>query len=229
MQISEIFYSLQGEGRLTGMRSVFIRLAGCNLRCWWCDTPYALTASSGREQDIRQVLDQIATWDTPYVVVTGGEPLIAKDLPELLAELKSAGKHITVETAGTRYVEISCDLLSISPKLAHSTPPADHAFAAYADSHEKQRIQTDVLQRYIDTYDYQLKFVVSTVGDLAEIEALLSRLHNVQREQVMLMPQGRTKADLRRTGPQVARWCLENNFSYCPRLQIELWGNKKGT
>src|ERR1700759_1277653 len=101
MLVSEIFYSVQGEGRLSGVPSVFVRTSGCNLRCRWCDTPYASWTPEGAEMSLPEILTEVKKHPAHHVVVTGGEPMIAKGMPEMLTALHEAGKHITIETAGT--------------------------------------------------------------------------------------------------------------------------------
>lgn len=228
MRISEIFYSIQGEGRLAGVPSVFVRLAGCNLRCRWCDTPYALQSSQGDSMTIPEIIEKVLSFNCRHIVVTGGEPMIAKGLCDLLEQLKSREKHITIETAGTKHQQIPCDLMSVSPKLSHSTP-TEGPFAQYAESHEKTRLNIAALQNLMDSYDYQMKFVVNDKNDLAEIADLVNKLTGVETHRVMLMPEGRTKTELRRKNAEIAQLCLEQGFAFCSRLQIELWGNKKGT
>ncbi len=125
MKIAEVFHSLQGEGILTGMPSGFIRFAGCNLRCAWCDTKYASWYPETEPWTKETVLAEIAKYNTRYVVITGGEPTIHPQLLELTQELRALGKHITVETNGTTFREgVACDLISMSPKLKHSIADA---------------------------------------------------------------------------------------------------------
>ncbi len=106
MRISEIFYSLQGEGFLAGVPSVFVRLAGCPLRCRWCDTKYAWEETAGQDYSIAEIVEQaVGKWPCKFVVITGGEPMINPDLPRIgSSELKAAGKHITIETAGIAFM-----------------------------------------------------------------------------------------------------------------------------
>src|ERR1700704_5838800 len=102
MKVSEIFYSIQGEGMLTGVPSVFVRTSGCNLRCVWCDTPYTSWTPEGPEMAIEEIAKEVARYPaTAHVVITGGEPMLFPSVVELAARLKAAGHHITIETAGT--------------------------------------------------------------------------------------------------------------------------------
>lgn len=227
LRISEIFYSLQGEGRLAGVPSVFIRLAGCDLRCLWCDTPHALRTEQGQPLSLEQIMDQISALDCSHMVVTGGEPLLAPELPSLLRELKNQNKHITLETSATQYRPVIADLVSISPKLAHSIPHTG-PHADFAPIHKTRRLNIEAIQYFMDHHDYQLKFVVGERADLAEVDQILAELHHVSRDRIMLMPQARTQKQYRTTGPLAAQLCLEKGFRYCPRLHVELWGNRRG-
>src|SRR5262245_7737884 len=122
MRISEIFHSIQGEGTLTGTPSTFVRTTGCNLRCTWCDSDYTSWNPEGENLSIPQILDRVSDYPSTHVVITGGEPLIAKGIETLTHELRDAGYHITIETAATIWADVVCDLASISPKLSNSTP-----------------------------------------------------------------------------------------------------------
>ncbi|HEY2574064.1 MAG TPA: 7-carboxy-7-deazaguanine synthase QueE, partial [Verrucomicrobiaceae bacterium] len=126
MRISEIFFSIQGEGRLAGVPSVFVRSSGCNLRCRWCDTPYASWNPEGEEMSVAEIMNEVNRHPANHVVVTGGEPMIARDIRELLQSLRDARKHITIETAATVPPNgVPCDLASLSPKLKNSTPDSE--------------------------------------------------------------------------------------------------------
>jgi 7-carboxy-7-deazaguanine synthase len=177
MRISEIFHSIQGEGELTGVPSVFVRTSGCNLRCSWCDTPYASWNPESVEMSVNDIVDRVLSFSCGHVVLTGGEPMVAKGVHELAARLREAGKHITIETAGTIAPDgIACDLASLSPKLANSTPSIELAGAAWVERHEKNRLQPETIRQWIDSYPFQLKFVVSDEAQLAEIWQLLLSL-----------------------------------------------------
>jgi len=229
MRIAEIFYSIQGEGLLAGIPSIFIRTSGCNLRCHWCDTPYASWKPEGPEMSVEAILRKVSEWNCRHVVLTGGEPMIAPDLPELAATLKQTGKHITIETAATVLpAGIDCDLASLSPKLSNSSPPPGRD-PAWSKKHEETRLRPDVIADWIKNYDFQLKFVVSSERDLAEIKHLLSRLPPVPLHQILLMPEGIDAQTLSSRSPWLIEICQREGFRFCPRLHIELFGHTRGT
>ena len=229
MRIAEIFHSIQGEGLLAGVPSVFIRTSGCNLRCHWCDTPYASWKPEGPEMSVEDILRKVSEWDCHHVVLTGGEPMIAPDLPALAAELRKIGKHITIETAATVTPKgIDCDLASLSPKLSNSTPPSERD-PAWAKKHEATRLRPGVIAEWIKNYDFQLKFVVSSEKDLVEIKSLLAQLSAVPFDRVLLMPEGIDSTTLASRSPWLVETCKREGFRFCPRLQIELFGHTRGT
>jgi len=229
MRIAEIFHSIQGEGLLAGVPSIFIRTSGCNLRCHWCDTPYASWKPEGPEMSVEEILKKLTEWNCDHIVLTGGEPMIAPDLPELATALKKQKKHITIETAGTILPNsIPCDLASLSPKLSNSTPSPERD-PAWAKKHESTRLQPEVIAEWISKYDFQLKFVVSTENDLAEIKGLLSRLPPVPLDQILLMPEGIDVKTLAARSPWLVDICKREGFRFCPRLHIELFGHTRGT
>ena len=222
MKIAEIFYSLQGEGSLIGVPSVFVRTSGCNLRCSWCDTPYTSWHPEGTEFPLDEILGQVEAYPARYVVVTGGEPMIAPEIVSLTERLRERGLHITIETAGTVFTPVACDLMSISPKLANSTPEG-----SWAGQHDRLRFQPEVLRRLMETYEYQLKFVVAGPGDLDEIGRMLDQIR-ADRSKVILMPEGIDASVLRERGPWLAEIARREGFRFSPRLHIELWGNRRG-
>ena len=222
MKIAEIFHSLQGEGSLVGVPSVFVRTSGCNLRCSWCDTPYTSWQPEGEEFSIDAILTEVASYPAKHAVVTGGEPMIAPGIVELTEGLRARGLHITIETAGTVFAPVACDLMSISPKLANSTPDG-----SWAAQHERLRFQPDVLRRLMSAYDYQLKFVVAESGDLDEIQRILDVL-DADRGKVILMPEGIDASVLRERGLWLAEIAKREGFRYSPRLHVDLWGNRRG-
>jgi len=232
MLIAEIFYSIQGEGELTGVPSVFVRTSGCNLRCAWCDTPYASWEPEGKPLRVEEIV--AAVQDSPsarHVVLTGGEPMIAKEIRELASELKLLGYHITIETAATIAPEgIACDLASLSPKLLNSAPDGTR-HAAWRQKHEATRWQPAVVRAWIDGgYDYQFKFVVAQPADVDEIAGMLASLkRDIPAQKVMLMPEGITQEVLRSRAAWLSELCKARGYRYAHRLHIELYGNKRGT
>ena len=226
MRVTEIFYSLQGEGFLAGLPNVFVRLAGCPLRCKWCDTKYAWDRTAGAHYTIEKILQMVQQWPCDFVVITGGEPMTNSDLLQLARKLKVAEKHTTIETAGISYIpDLACDLMSISPKLSNSTP-SDPSLAAV---HEDSRLDIAVLRKLIDNYDYQLKFVVDSPDDLPEIQETIDEIGNVDSRKVMLMPQAVTRDELLAKSPMVAELCKQTGFAFSQRLHILLWNNQRGT
>jgi len=227
MRIAELFYSIQGEGKLAGVPSAFVRTAGCNLSCRWCDTAYALDAAQGRSMGVPAIVEAVTAWPARHVVVTGGEPMIQPDVADLSLALRDRGLHITIETAGTVFRPVVCDLMSISPKLSNATPP-DGTNGGSASAHESRRLNLDVLSRLIAEYAYQLKFVVESVEDVKEIDELLESLGAVDPANVLLMPEGTDSQTLRERSQWVVQVCKQRGFRYCPRLHIDLFGHRRG-
>lgn len=232
MRISEIFHSVQGEGLMIGVPSVFIRTSGCNLRCRWCDTPYASWNPEGETMDLDAIMKRVLGYKCRHVVLTGGEPMVAAGVHDLAAALRAEGMHITIETAATVPPGgIACDLASLSPKLANSAPDESTA-GAWKDRHEATRLNPGVIRQWLLSGPAQLKFVVSAVEDVPEIEELLNEIGVIQgftRDRVLLMPEGTDAEALREKGPVLAEICLEHGFRFAPRLHIDLFGNTRGT
>jgi 7-carboxy-7-deazaguanine synthase len=232
IRVSEIFYSVQGEGMLTGVPSVFVRTSGCNLRCRWCDTPYASWNPVGEQWTPEAVFEKVAAFGPArHAVLTGGEPVLSPGLPALCRLLRAAGWHITIETAGTLPpTGLEYDLASLSPKLSGSVPSEEEAGGGWVARHEAARLQPAVLREWIQTGEYQLKFVVGARSELREIQALLDALGvEISPHRVLLMPEGVDPAVLRGASREVAEWCKETGFRFCDRLHVQLYGNTRGT
>ena len=275
LRIAETFTSIQGEGQWVGVPSYFIRVSGCNLRCTWCDTPYA---SWHPEGDFVPLADLVSGVDVQHVVITGGEPMLFDAVVELCAMLRGEGHAlppgeegvprraggravdnggpastslplvggedsgiasiITIETAGTIFRELECDLMSISPKLRNSTPvggkytgrtnqlPMD---PQWESRHERDRINIPVLRQLTQRYNYQLKFVVSDPQDIAEIEGLIAEIGGIDPARVFLMPEGVTSEILRERGKWLSPICIQRGWRLGPRLHVDLFGDTKGT
>jgi 7-carboxy-7-deazaguanine synthase len=260
MRIAEIFYSIQGEGKLTGVPSVFVRVSGCNLRCTWCDTPYASWNPEGPDLTVPQIVDAVAKHDAArHVVLTGGEPMMFKDIVPLITALKDRHLHITVETAGTLWQpdlpDGGIDLASISPKLSNSTPWQREG-GRFAAAHEHHRLNFPVLATFAAggtggggvgegsdlpravpaVLDRQWKFVISSPDNLREVESLLTTLNarlpadrRIAPADVLLMPEATDPAALTARSRTLAEVCKEKGYRLSPRLHVYLWGNTKGT
>jgi 7-carboxy-7-deazaguanine synthase len=222
LKIAELFYSLQGEGSLIGTPSFFIRTSGCNLRCSWCDTPYTSWKPEGSEMILDAICAELQRHPSRHVVVTGGEPMIAPEIVDLTERLRALGMHITVETAGTVFKPVVCDLMSISPKLSNSAPEGP-----WAAQHERLRVQTDILKKLMADYEYQLKFVIAAPEDVAEVKALAAAL-DAPAERIVLMPEGIDPVRLHERALWLAEICKDENFRFSPRLHVDLYGNRRG-
>jgi 7-carboxy-7-deazaguanine synthase len=228
IRISEIFHSVQGEGCLTGTPSVFVRTSGCNLRCWFCDTRYASWEPEGDSHGIDDIVGKVEQWSCSHVVITGGEPMIFDELEDLCQQLHQRKKHVTIETAGTIFRQLPCDLWSISPKLSNSNPTG-FASDEWVKNHDARRQQPDVVRRLMAQGTYQLKFVVGSILDAEEVVEYLNLLGNWDRDRVMMMPRGMTAEELKIQSSWLTAWCRDHQFRFCDRSHIYWFGNRRGT
>lgn len=229
MRICEIFFSIQGEGKLAGVPSIFVRASGCNLRCAWCDTPYSSWQAEGETLPVDEIVRQVLAHPAGHVVITGGEPMIMPDVLPLCRAIRQARKHVTMETAATVFSPVEIDLASLSPKLANSTAWQRDG-GRFAAAHEALRLKPAVIQQFIDSSpDFQLKFVVSAASDLDEIHRLLDQLKNWKPADVLLMPEGIDATTLASRSGWISEICKQTGFRFCPRLHVMLYGNKRGT
>jgi 7-carboxy-7-deazaguanine synthase len=237
LPINELFYSIQGEGKLAGVPSVFVRTSGCNLRCWFCDSYHTSWEPTHATMDVGKIVDDITRHEeADHVVLTGGEPLVHGESVNLVERLSEAGYHVTVETNGTIFRDAPFNLASISPKLASSTPTTKHdpkGEGEWAERHEDRRIDVPTLASLVDSYESQLKFVVTGRDDMSEIESLVGRLREVAEstiadDDVLLMPEGMTTDRLAETRGVTAELAMEYGYRYTPRLHVNLWEDAPG-
>lgn len=248
--------TFQGEGKLTGTACLFIRTSACNLRCAWvgldgngslCDTPYSSHNPEKNQMEVddivKIVVENTCDQNINHVVISGGEPTMQTDaLVELVQKLNALFYHITIETNATIYddrISKYSNLMSMSPKLASSTPWIANLKNSgveykqkWAERHERDRINIDVIQNYINdrtrkNCDFQLKFVVSTEQDLEEIETILSQLRNFQPSDICLMPEGVDINTLNSRTGWVAEQALKRGWRFCPRLHILMFGKNR--
>lgn len=242
MKISELFYSIQGEGKRSGYPSFFIRTNYCNLRCKFssgnlCDTSYTSWDPDDEnnlgEIEIEKIIQEYKKVYCKDIVITGGEPtMYLSELEELCKKLKEINKglFITIETNGTYIGDFTkfADLISLSPKLSSSVP----FNTDFEKMQEKNRINADVLSIYHKLnkekkIDVQWKFVFTSENDIEEIRKIQSDI-DFADENVFLMPEGITEEDLNKNRLKTIEACLKNNFNYTDRLHIISWGKKRG-
>lgn len=228
MKIAEIFKSVQGEGLLTGTTSVFVRASGCNLRCIYCDTRYASWEPVGTDYSVADIVEAVSMLAVQHVVITGGEPMLFAELIPLCQQLRRAGHHLTIETAGTLYLPVECDLMSISPKLSNSVPAVGE-FPGWHVRHNRDRHAPEVIHSLINEHEYQFKFVIDHPDDLEEVREYLKEFPQVDSARIQCMPQATTP----RQAEQFATWlpaaCRQYGWGYCPRQHIEWYGCLPGT
>jgi 7-carboxy-7-deazaguanine synthase len=248
--------TFQGEGKLTGTACLFIRTSACNLRCAWvgldgkgspCDTPYSSHHPEKNRMEVDEILkivvDNTSDQKIKHIVISGGEPTMQTvALEELLDKLRDLDYHTTVETNATIYSEgiaRNTSLVSMSPKLSTSTPHQANLKdtgitynKAWAEKHEKLRINIPVIQAYIDgsrqfLTDFQLKFVVATNQDILEIEQILEQLTGWEPSDVCLMPEGVDVNTLNSRTGWIAEQALQRGWRFAPRLHIMMFGKNR--
>lgn len=224
MFIAEAYEAPQGEGPWAGTPSLFIRTSGCNLRCWFCDTPYTSWQPEGEQQSLEELEELVRGSSAPHVVITGGEPMLAAQLTELTEVCRSADRSITIETAGTVDRSVECDLMAISPKRPNSAPDDPQ----WRLRHEQTRHQPAVVRSLLSRYPCILKFVIDTAADVEDVHDYLREIPEARRDQVWLMPQARTKEQLQAQGEWVAEAAESHGFHYSPRLHVEQFGDARG-
>ncbi len=223
LPIVETFVSIQGEGPLTGRRALFIRLAGCNLRCAYCDTGYALSPDNSKKMTYQELYNVILSdyyAHTSHIVITGGEPLLYADtIALLIVKLMEYASIIEIETNGTimpgDIYKIPNVHFNVSPKLSNSG-------VKRADRYKK-----DVLSFYSNIENSIFKFVVSNKKDVEEVKSMVNEFY-IPNNRVFLMPLASTKKSIGENASKVAELAIKNQFNYSDRLQIRLWGNKRG-
>ena len=220
LPISEIFYSIQGEGPSVGRPAIFIRLFGCNLRCKWCDTPYSYQPTQQTNMKIVTIIEEVKRLANlrPLVVITGGEPLIhKKPLVTLVRALKKQGyRYIEIETNGTIIPPPELNVMNyiVSPKLSN------------AGLKKPAKVQYDYFVALAKNDWAKFKFVIDTQDDMREVWEIEGKYH-MQPEWTYLMPQARSTQEIL-DHEFVTDICKQIGYKYSPRIQIILWGNKRG-
>lgn len=231
-----IFYTLQGEGPLVGVPSLFVRLDTCNLRCKWgqteCDAAYTSWRPGSLRMDIDELVLQINHQMTMqkcrHVVITGGEPMLqAEAVQAICRSVIGRGGHTTIETNGTIQIGCAADLICLSPKLRSSTPFG----TKYQQLHTENRWNPSAIRFLMEHYSYYFKFVIDHPQDYHEVFTMLAEVGQrlPDSDHVVFMPQGINQDELIEKGKWIAEDCKEFGVRFSPRLQIAIWGNKAGT
>ncbi len=214
-RIADCFFSIQGEGATAGIPAVFARLQGCSMGCAWCDTKYSWDSGGGREVEPAALADEMAAYPCRRAVITGGEPLESPLFVPLARELKRRGFTIEVETAGALPPPaVPVDQWNVSVKLASSGVP------------EARRINPEAIRAFLDLGAWW-KFVVVNECDVKEV-LKLAESFALPRERTLLMPEGMRREEILERSPWVAEACKAHGFRFSPRLQILLWGPRRG-
>mgnify|MGYP000492331621 CR=1 FL=1 len=210
LKIHEIFHSLQGESNLVGLPTVFVRLTGCPLRCTWCDTEYAF--HGGQWQSYGEILEQVKQHNTPYVCVTGGEPLAQKRVHGLLDLLVDEGFTVSLETAGSISVE------QVNPAVLKVVDMKAPGSGEVSKNHYPNLS--------LLTAKDQVKFVIADKQDYQWSKDLINEYQLQQRCQVLMSPvaDGLPAKDL-------ADWILQDQLPVRFQIQLhkQLWGDTPGT
>ena len=228
---SECFKSIQGEGKFMGIPSVFFRTSGCNLRCWFCDTPYTSHTPEVNKFGMEDAVKEILSHNCEHVVITGGEPFIQRQqLKVLCGRLRKHQKYTTIETNGTIYFDVNANFISISPKLIGSQPRSEQCGKKWQKMHNDRRLNSDALKKFVDRTNYQMKFVVTKDG----YEDVIKEIQEIQNQfripnyKIYLMPEGTTDLELKSTQQLTIDACLKYNWNYSDRIHVRLWNDKRG-
>ena len=208
MQVTEIFYSLQGEGLFLGIPAVFLRLSGCNLRCKWCDTKYAWNPKNAKQMEVTEIAKVIKKYPAKHLVITGGEPLLQQqEILSLIKKLKNY--YIEIETNGTIKSTLGnyVNLYSCSPKLTHA------------------KTLNLPLQKFPEEKTFY-KFVIASPSDIEEVKNFIEK-YKIKQSKVLLMPLGIKEKELKKRSKWLAELCKKEDLRFSPRLQITLWGTTR--
>lgn len=239
----EIFHTIQGEGISAGQPAVFVRVSRCNLHCVWCDTEHTWNfegtpwkhqkdrdgqSAKYRKDDVtyeispQGIAHAVIEYRCNRVVLTGGEPLLQQDgLLDVIHLVRDTlpSCQFEVETNGTRipskpFYE-SVDQFNVSPKLGNSGMAA------------KLRLSSTALEFFADSDKAWFKFVVKCQDDLEEIMQIVADC-SISLDRLLLMPEGRTAAEMDRIAPRLADSCRNLGVRYCDRLHVRIWGDQRG-
>lgn len=213
VHLSEIFYSIQGEGKTIGQPAIFIRFAGCNLKCSWCDTAYTWHPQKIKAQQVslEKVIQQIKELSQKHtchhLIFTGGEPLLQQNI---IRAIQTHLPHffVEIETNGSIPLQVLAHQINISYKLKNS-----------GNNYYDLAIHPHAHTIY--------KFVIDNEQDIEE-SLVFCKQKEIPRDQIYFMPLGKTKKELNQKNLFLIEKCKEHGVNFCPRLHIMLWGNQPG-
>ncbi len=208
LNISEIFYSIQGEGTRAGMPCVFVRLTGCNLRCKWCDTIYAQDINSGQKMSFNEILEKIYSYDCDFIEFTGGEPLMQEQVVELMNFLAQKKFTVAIETNGTFSTkELSHNIIKIIDIKCPSS------------NMEKYNLWENF--QYITKND-ELKFVIASEEDFVWSKEIIARYSLLEKTSNILF----SAVNSCFSYEKLAKLILNSNCNYRMQLQLHkiIWG-----
>lgn len=209
--VAEIFASIQGEGTRAGLPCAFIRLAGCNLRCRYCDTAYAQDESEGREMAVEKAAEQVLAFGIPLVQVTGGEPLLQSACGDLIEELLAAGAEVLLETNG------SLDITEVDPRVVRivdiKCPGSGSSDSFRWENLSDLRAEDEV------------KFVVCDRGDYEWARDVISRESLAERCKILISP-----AHGELEPARLAEWMVSDRLPVRLQVQVHklIWGRERG-
>lgn len=209
LRITEIFLSLQGESSSVGFPTVFVRLTGCPLRCQYCDTEYAFTG--GQWRSLQSIIDEVASYNTRHVTVTGGEPLAQKQCLDLLRQLVDQGYIVSLETSGAMPVQhVDQRVIKVLDIKTPASGEADRNLFENLD--------------YVTNRD-QIKFVICDREDYEWAKRIIEQYKLVEKCEILMSP---SYSQLE--GQQLAEWVLEDKLPVRFQLQLHkiLWGDQPG-
>lgn len=225
LEVNEIFgATVQGEGVSAGRRCAFLRLAGCNLTCSWCDTPYTWDwkGLNGQvfEKDkethsmtVFEVIHKLTSIDVDLYVISGGEPMMQQEaLRPVIDRLKASGKEVEIETNGTIKPKINPTRFNVSPKLIHS------------GVRDKIRFKPDTLKEYVGKGSF--KFVCQNINDLNEVQSMITEI-GIPNRDVWIMPEGRDPETLMSHATAITDEAIQRCWNITGRLHIMTWGAKR--
>ncbi|MBI3398376.1 MAG: radical SAM protein [Deltaproteobacteria bacterium] len=211
MRVSEIFFSIQGESTYAGLPCIFIRLAGCNLRCRWCDTTYAQTSEQGEDFSIEQIIREVKKFNCKLVEITGGEPMSQKETPALINKLLKRGYEALLETNGSIGLK-SVDARVI--KIVDVKCPS----SGYDGSFLMENLNFIALQD-------EIKFVIADRKDYEFARDFLERCIKDKISKILFAPVYPAMP-----AQELAKWILADGLKVRlqPQMHKFIWGEEKG-